>query len=71
MKILYNKILKEALDIMDFDSWDNSEQIFKDDIEKSLRSAQLVYKINLRQEIKIFEQYSNIYIKFKDKVYKW
>ena len=36
MNKLYNKILTEALDIMDFDSWDDSEQSFKDTIKNVL-----------------------------------
>ena len=43
MKNLYNKILKEALDIMDFDSWDDSEQTFKEKIEKGLNGKLFIY----------------------------
>lgn len=38
MNKLYNKILAEALDIMDFDSWDDNEQSFKKSIENSLNA---------------------------------
>ena len=39
MNKLYNKILKEAVEVMDFDSWDSeSEQTFKDQITSSLES---------------------------------
>ena len=40
----YNKILAEALDIMDFDSWDDTEDVFKNDIHSTLESiAQIIY----------------------------
>ena len=39
MNKLYNKILKEAVEVMDFDSWDDSiDQEFKETIKKQLTS---------------------------------
>ena len=43
MNKLYNKILKEALDIMDFDSWDDTAQDFKDAIISNLETF-IIYK---------------------------
>ena len=49
MKDIYNKILKEALDIMDFDSWDDTEQSFKDIIQNNLLVFQ--YKVDSKYPV--------------------
>ena len=53
---IYSKILNEAIDIMDFDSWDDSEQVFKDDIQNKLQNI-FVYKATNKYKncLQIFE----------------
>ena len=46
MNTLYNKILKEALDIMDFDSWDDNEQDFKGSIITNLTLDIFTYRLS-------------------------
>lgn len=54
MKNLYNKILKEALDIMDFDSWDDSEQTFKEKIERGLNGKLFIYYAPSFENLNLF-----------------
>lgn len=44
MNKLYKKILNEVFSVMDFDSWDNTEQTFKEDISENLSSVKFIYK---------------------------
>lgn len=58
MSNIYNKILNEALDIMDFDSWDDEEQTFKDNIKNNLKNNIFVYKTphKFKNYVQIFEK---------------
>lgn len=84
MNALYNKILKEALDLMDFDSWDDSQQPFQDVISNNLKQIFIYktgpsYNINSTDScIRIFYGFSSIsgsepewplFSNYKDKVY--
>ena len=71
MKRLYNKILNEVLSVYDFDSWDDSEQTFKTDIEKNLEQV-FIYKAEWKV-MQIFDDGTNNgwtrYGRYMDKVY--
>ena len=65
MSKLYNKILNEVYLIQDFDSWDNTEQTFKNNIENALGKF-FVYLITCGY-IRVFDDgHNNGWVQFKN-----
>lgn len=68
-----DSVLKEAFQIYDFNSWDDTEQTFKEDIEKNLEAFIYKYpKGDPRSNwiyVRIFNQEWPLYDDFKDKIY--
>ena len=61
MKKLYKNILNEVFQVYDFDSWDNTEQSFKNDKINELKDKTFIYKkdeLSFYEDLQIFSSNS-------------